>query len=390
MWTPSNRLTPRSLRLAVAFAYLALVPFGRAQDQPFDPGTSIKFNLPPDSPISIVSSDLGESRASMRGGALTLDVHLDVSLRNSAPRRVRGVTMLIVSQESLPVGRASVSRLVDVGPGETFPFHVDVRLLRPATASGPWIQVNLDGVLFDDLNFYGPNRLNSKRTMTFWEMEGRRDRQYYQQVLARRGPAALGQELVAALARQHDLERLDVKLSRGRTTTALANHPGRSAQFAFLDVPDSPVRAVNGWAEVSGSEVRSPRVSIENHSNKAVRFVELAWLVKDRDGRQYLAGSVPGSDADLFLPSGHRGELIQDASLQLSRSGSSVPLDIDKMIGVVSQVEFADGRVWIPKRDALLAANALGAVPPSPEEQRLEDIYRKRGLRALIQDLNKK
>ncbi len=107
----------------------------RAQEQQFDPNTSVKFNLPPDSPVSLLSWDVDQSRASMRGGALTLDIHMDVSLRNSAARRVRGITMLIVSQESLPVGRASVSRLIDVGPGESFPLHVDVRLLRPAAGN---------------------------------------------------------------------------------------------------------------------------------------------------------------------------------------------------------------------------------------------------------------
>ncbi len=383
----------RSSRILQAAALVGLA-FGpgpvRAQEQQFDPNTSVKFNLPPDSPVSLLTWDVNQSRASMRGGALTLDIHMDVSLRNSAARRVRGITMLIVSQESLPVGRASVSRLIDVGPGEAFPLHVDVRLLRPATATGPLIQVNLDGVLFDDLNFYGPNRLESKRTLTFWEMEARRDRQYYQQVLAARGASGLQQEMLAAIARQDHVESLDVRLNRGHTTTAASNVPGHVAQFAFLNVPDAPVKAIEGWAEVSGSEIRSPRVEVENRSGHSVRYVELAWLVTDHAGRQYLAGSVPGSGSDFYLPSGHNGKLLEDTALRLSRASSSAPVDIDKMIGVVSQVEFSNGKMWIPTRESLLAANALNALPPSPEEQRLTDIYRKRGVRALIQELNKK
>ena len=228
----------------------------RAQEQTLDPSTSVKFNLPSDSPVSFLGMDFNESRATVRGGAVTLDLHMDVRLRNSAPRRVRGVTMLVVAHESSAFGRASVARLVNVGPGESFPMRVDVRLVRPYPASGPLIQVNLDGVIFDDLNFYGPNRLNSKRTMTFWEMEARRDRQYFKQVLSARGQDGLQQEVLNSIVRQDEVQRLDVRLNRGRTTTAAA--PGRIAQFAFLDIPDAPVKAVEGWAEIAGEELRSP------------------------------------------------------------------------------------------------------------------------------------
>ena len=110
----------------------------------------------------------------------------------------------------------------------------------------------------------------------------------------------------------------------------------------------------------------------------------------DRSGRQYLAGSVPGSGSDFYLPGGHRGKLLEDTALRLSRANSSAPLDIDKMIGVVSQVEFSSGKMWIPTRESLVAANALNALPPSPEEQRLTDLYRKRGVHALVQELSKK
>lgn len=374
-----------TLSAALACALAAGPAALRAQEQQFDPNNSVKFNLPADSPVSLLSWDVNESRATMRGGALTLDVHMDLSLRNAGPGRVRGITMLIVSQESLPVGRASVSKLVDVGAGESFPLRVDVRLLRPASAPGPLVQVNLDGILFDDLNFYGPNRLNSKRTLTFWEMEARRDRQYFRQVLSARGPSGLQQEILSSLARQNDVQRLDVRLNRARTTTAAANLPGHMAQFAFLEIPDAPVKAVEGWAEVSGDEVRSPRIEVRNQSGKSVRYVEIAWLVKDRQGRQYLAGSVPGSDADLLLPPGQRAQLLQDTALRFSRPDSSSPLGIDKMVGIVNQVEFSDGKVWIPRREEV----ALQALAPSPEEQRLTDLYRKRGLHALIQELNK-
>ncbi len=375
----------RALCYAVLLGILGLAPNpGRAQEQTLDPSTSVKFNLPTDSPVSFLGMDFNESRATVRGGAVTLDLHMDVRLRNSAQRRVRGVTMLVVAQESSAFGRASVARLVNVGPGESFPMHVDVRLVRPFPASGPLIQVNLDGVLFDDLNFYGPNHLNSKRTMTFWEVEARRDRTYFKQVLAARGQDALQREVLSSIARQ-DEQRLDVRLNRGRTLTST---PGRIAQFAFLNIPDAPVKAVEGWAEIAGEELRSPRIEIENRSGKPVRYVEIAWLVKDHGGREYLAGSVPGSDADIYLAPGHRGQVLEDTSLRFSKPHSSTPLAIEKMVGIVSQVEFLDGKVWVPKREPE-TSSAIQSLAPSPEEQRLTDLYRKHGIHALIQELNK-
>ena len=53
------------------------------------------------------------------------------------------------------------------------------------------------------------------------------------------------------------------------------------------------------------------------------------------------------------------------------------------------QVEFADGKIWIPSRESLASAQLLGILAPSPEEQRLTDLYRKKGPKALVEELNK-
>jgi hypothetical protein len=58
------------------------------------------------------------------------------------------------------------------------------------------------------------------------------------------------------------------------------------------------------------------------------------------------------------------------------------------MTGFVSQVEFADGKVWVPSREEI-KSSPLRTMAPSPEEQRLADIYLKQGLAALIAELNK-
>ena len=58
------------------------------------------------------------------------------------------------------------------------------------------------------------------------------------------------------------------------------------------------------------------------------------------------------------------------------------------MGGYVSQVQFEDGTFWIPSRDDI-QNSSLRATPVSAEEQRLSDLYRRKGLEALIKELSK-
>jgi len=59
------------------------------------------------------------------------------------------------------------------------------------------------------------------------------------------------------------------------------------------------------------------------------------------------------------------------------------------MTGFVSNVEFADGHVWIPSRTSLENPQLAKVLAPSPEEDRLLQIYRRKGLRALADELKK-
>ena len=59
------------------------------------------------------------------------------------------------------------------------------------------------------------------------------------------------------------------------------------------------------------------------------------------------------------------------------------------MTGFVSQVEFTDGSIWIPDRSALSDPRLAHVVAPSPEEQRLTQLYRRKGLAALVAELKK-
>lgn len=378
----------RLLRTGAAGLVFACALAG--QETALDPVSSVKIDLPADSPLTLLSSSMGESRATSRGGALVLDLHMGLTLRNGGTKHVRGVTLLITAQETAPGGKGSVARpSIDVPPGQTFTLPIDIRLVRPVQqTAGPLVRVQLDGVLFDDLSFFGPNKLNSQRALTFWETEAQRDRAYFRQALQARGERGLREEMLAAMGR-NDRPQLDVSLSRnGRATGAAASSiPDHVAQFAFLNLPGAPVQPVEGWAAISGNEARSPRIEIVNQSGKPVRYVEIGWLVRDKQGHEYLAGSVPASESALVLPAGQHARLLQDTALKFSRTGR--PVEIEGMTGFVSQVEFADGHVWVPSRQEINSSPLLRIMAPSPEEQRLADIYAKKGLAALIAELNR-
>jgi hypothetical protein len=356
----------------------------RAQESPIDLRSAIDIKLPPDSPVVLLNTNVRDSGAAPRGGAMVIDLHMALSLRNSDSRTIRGITLLVTAQEVTPGGKASVAvPSLNVAPGQAFPLRIDLRLLRPLQAGpGPLVQVSLDGVLFEGLEFYGPNRLNSRRSMTVWEMEAERDRRYYKSVLASAGPDGLRRQMLNSVARQEERPRIDVRLSRGRSVTS-AGEPERMARFAFLKIPDAPVEAIDGWAEVAGNEARTPTIQVQNRSSKPVRYVEIGWIVKDRQGHEFLAGSVPAAEVDLLLPPGQKGRVLQDTALRFSHSAGD-PVPIASMTGFVSHVEFSDGRVWVPGR-AVLPALASS----SPEEQRLTELYRTKGIAAVMEELRK-
>jgi hypothetical protein len=145
------------------------------------------------------------------------------------------------------------------------------------------------------------------------------------------------------------------------------------------------VEPLKGSARISGNEARTPRIEVRNRSNRPVKYVEMGWIVSDPSGKQYMAGSLPSADSDVTLPPGHSARLLQETTLNFSAKGQ--PVNVRNMVGFVSQVEFADGKIWVPNRqDNALLRNVL---PPSAEEQRLTDIYRKRGIDALAAELGK-
>jgi hypothetical protein len=377
-------------RLALA----ALVGAGGApaQEIPLDPQTAVQVNLRDDSPVTLLSAGMGESRATARGAGLVIDLHMLLTLRNSSPNRIHGVVLSLVSQEVAVGGRASVSvPSLNVGPGEAFPVRIDVQLMRPTQApANPLVRVELDGVLFQNLSFFGPDKLHSQRTLTAWEMEAQRDREHLKRILAQAGAEGLRRAMLEIQSREEDRPKLDVRLVRRRTLSGagVAAAGLHNEQFAFLRFPNAPVDPVDGWAELSarGDVAQAAHIEVHNRSSKPVRYVELGWLVSDQN-QEYMAASVPPSGPELLLRPNQTARVDQDTELRFARNGE--PVSVRKMTGFVSQVEFADGKVWVPSREDLESTALLRVLAPSAEEQRLADMYRKKGLTAVIEELKK-
>ena len=361
-------------KLAVMFAVLT----AGAGAQTF----SHRIDLGTDSPVALLSEDFSNSATAARGGTYMVDVRAALSLRNTTQRKIRAVTLVVYAQEVAPGGKGSVSvSSLNVAPGEAFKVNIAVPLLRPlgpTNPSGPTVEVKLDSVLFDDLTFFGPDTLKSQHAMLRWEMEARRDRKHFKTLLETAGAEGLRKEMVAGLARQDDRRRPGAQMARGRSTNTEAE---REMKFAFVDIPESPVEALSGSARVALNEARAPRISVRNRSPRPVDHVEIGWIVRDQLGREFLAASMP---ADLKLDPNQSGDVRQEGALRLQDT-----MPIQTMTGFVSSVSFADGTVWIPSRSALAIPRLREILPPSPEEQRLLQLYTKKGLDALIEELKK-
>jgi hypothetical protein len=368
---------------------LTLTPCANAQmfsQQPFSAqgysqqSLSHRIDLPGDAPVALVGDEWGGSAVNLRGGAYQLDVRVSLSLRNASRRRIHAITLTVVAQEAAPGGKGSISvPSLDVAPGEIFTVRGDLHLLRPAIAgSAPMVEVGLDGILFDDLTFYGPDKLRSRRAMLVWELEARRDRQYLRAVLDQSGRQGLQSELLDISVRNDDRPQYNVQSVRGRSTNVETD---REVKFALLNLPTSPLEPMSGAAYVSGNETYSPKLVVRNRTSRPIRYFELGWIIRDQQGRDFMAASVP---SEMRLLPRSSAQILPDAALRFDPRTSA-----DSMTAYISQVEFADGTLWIPSRDELKDPTLRKVLAPSPEEQRLLQIYRRKGVNAVIEDLKR-
>lgn len=343
-----------------------------AQTGPF------RVDLPAGGPVALVQADWGDSAATPRGGALLVELHANLQLRNVSPRRIRAVSFRVLAQEAAPGGRGAVTRPgLDVAPGEPFSVRLDLRLMRPlAPQAGPLVEVGLDGVLFDDLTFYGPNRMNVRRTMLAWELEARRDRQMLASLLESQGGEAVRARLLEVLARNPAGAMMPVQVVRG-AAPATNIEPGRTVELAALRLPESPVELLGGQAVLAGQEARMPRIDLANRGRAPVRFVEIGWLAAEPGGRLVPAGTLP---AEIHLPPGERSTVRQDSRVRFARPVEGLRI-------YPALVEFENGEVWVPPASAWRQPALREALPVSGEMLRLAELYRRRGLEAVVQQI---
>lgn len=366
-----NNIAIRTLLAALAAASAL------AQTTAPDTRNSFQVRLPADSPVALVSADWGQSNAAARGGAMQVELHSTLVLRNSSPRRIRAVSLLVLAQEVTPGGKGSVTvPSLDIAPGESFPVRIDLRLMRPlAPAGGALVEVGLDGVLFEDLTFFGQNRMNARRSMLAWEMEARRDRKALLAALEAGGEAGLRGALLAAVARAGTQPRMAMQVARALPATNADAE--QSVEFAFLRVPESPVELISGEARMSQTEARAPRIELRNLSRRPIQYIELGWLARDGDGRESVAGTLA---SELALPPGQQSTIRKEGAMRFSRPVSA-------LTAYPAVVEFADGGMWVPPSTAWQDERLSRSLPVSGELARLAQVYRLKGLPAVIQQL---
>lgn len=373
---------PTAVLLALLFCVL-----GRASEEQ---GGLLDIELPRDSPVLLVHVSLqepGPTTAFVRGASLVVNLHASLLLRNTGAKPLSGLTLMVQAPDLAAAGRGSVSiPSLHALPGAVFPVRVDMQLSRPLAmgqAKGAMIQVSLDCALFSDLTAYGPDQLQSRRMLTVYELESRRDRRYLAGLLQTGQLAQLREELNFGL-QYFNPTHLSMELLRHPGVTPAREEPVHIGAVWF---PSSPLRPIGGNAQIVGDELRASQLEVKNTSDKPIKIFQVGWIVRDERGRDFVAGSVP---SPIRLAPIETASLTQPGALRLSRPGGP-PMVVDGLAAFVKNVEFLDGKLWIPSRADITKATddpiLRRALASSPEQQRLADIYRRKGMTGLEEEL---
>ncbi len=352
-------------------------------------GRWLDVEFPHDSPVLPVSVDLGPTTPRVRGASMALNLHASLILRNIGTKVISGLTLRVEADDLTPSGKGSVTvPSLEIQPGEVFPVRVEMELLRPFNVSrkeGALVQVSLDCALFKDLSSYGPDRVKSRRALLVYELQARRDRHYLALLLQGGQLAQLREELNFGLQDFHP-QQLGFELLQNGRAPSRSEKPINVGAVSFHS---SPVQPMGGAARVAGNEVRAPQIEVKNTSQFTVRSIEMGWIIRDDRGKDFVAGSMPST---LELGPVQMGTMTEPGTLRFSHS-TGQPMIIGALLAFVSDVEFANGKLWIPSRVDIEEATGdpilRRALATSPEQQRLADVYRRKGIAGLAEELRK-
>lgn len=368
---------------AIAFFAVAAPLF------PADSARWLDVEFPHDSPVLPVSENLGQSTVRPKGASMAFDLHASLLLQNIGTKVISGLTLRVEAEDLTPSGKGSITvPSMDIQPGEVFPVRIDMELLRPFTVGkneGALVQVSLDCALFKDLSAYGPDKVKSRRALIVYELQARRDRRYLAALLQGGKTSQLREELNFGI-QDFSPQQLGFELLQNGRQSSRPEQPVNVGAVSFRS---SPVQPMGGAARVSGNEVRAPQIEVKNTSQQNVRSIEMGWIVQDERGRDFVAGYVP---SPLQLAPIQMGTMRESGTLRFSHP-TGQPMIIGALLAFVGDVEFADGKLWIPTRSDIDEATPdpilRRALATSPEQQRLADVYRRKGLSGLAEELKK-
>jgi hypothetical protein len=354
-------------------------------------GGLLEVEFPHDSPVLPVHFGLqepGPTTASVRGASIVVNLHASLLLRNTGTKAISGLTLMVEAPDLTPSGRGSVTvPSLNAKPGEVFPVRINMQLSRPitmGTGKGAMMQLSLDCALFSDLSAYGPDKLQSRRMLTVYELEARRDRRYLANLLETGRLSDLREELNFGLA---DLNPTQMSLELLREPAS--SRGAQAVPVGAVAFPSSPVKPLGGRAQIAGNEVRTSQLEVRNISGKPIENFGVGWIVRDARGRDFVAGSIPSS---IRLAPVQTASMTQPDTLRFSRP-SGEPMTVDALLAFVNNVEFSDGKMWIPSRVDITKATSdpilRRALASSPEQQRLADIYRRKGMSGLQEELKR-
>lgn len=371
-----------------AIAAFSLIAFAGPAYSQVSGGSWLKVEVPSDSPVSLVSFS-GSTPAHVHGMSIAIDVHASLLLRNTGTKVISGLTLRVEAQDLTPAGKGSVTLpSLNIRPGEVFPVRADMELLRPFNApkaDGAMVQVSLDCALFNDLTAFGPDKLGSRRALIVYELQARRDRQYLAALLQQGRYTQIREELNFGL---QDFSPQQFGLELLRDPHSSLDHEHAMSIDAVL-FPSSPVKTMGGAAHVARNEVRAPQIEIRNGTHRLVRSIDMGWIIRDERGQDFVAGSMPAS---VSLGPVAAENVSESSTLRFSRLNGP-PMLIEALMSFVNDVEFGDGSVWIPTRQDIEAATTdpilRRTLSISPERERLAEIYRKKGLNGLADELKR-